>query len=554
MSRLHLEYYNGSGANQDKIPVNSDINNYIKETEGEDYSHILAIDDRWQVFYHLSQMRTSILNWYEFKEDSEILEIGGEFGALTGLLCDRCKNVTTVEYGEFKAKAIQERYSKRENLDIYAGNILEMPLEQKFDYIVMIGCMERQCGGSKEPQKYINYLKYIRHFLKSDGKILIAVENKYGLRYFCGEKENYTNKPFGGINQYQAPAKGYTFGRYELAQILDKAGLEKFKFYYPLPDYKIPQMIYSDEYLPQKDLGERLLFYHIDATTLVAAEQWLYSDIIDNQVFPFFANSFLVECSVNAEEGDIVFAAVTTDRGRKHGLATSVHGLDSKNRIVKKKALYLEGQDSVNAVYNNIIALKQRGISVVPHQFSKKTLVMPFVNASTCSDYLRKLAIDRERNKFEQIFQMIYENILQSSETVHSEENALPEAKEIKRDYGTILKNCYIEMIPFNCFFVDGVLLYFDQEFVKENYPASYPMYRALMYTYAFIPEAESLIPLEIMKERYCLTDLWDIYRKEEERFVADNRRYDVYKNFYLWTGLNMTRMLQNAEMLGKIV
>lgn len=552
MSRLHLEYYNGSGANQDKIPVNCDIRKYIKETEGEDYSHILARDDRWQVFYHLSPMRTSVLNWYEFKKDAEVLEIGGEFGALTGLLCDRCKRVVTVEYGDYKSKAIQERYRKRENLDIYAGDVVKMPLEQKFDYIVMIGCMERQCNGSKKQQDYIDYLKAIMRFLKPNGKFLISVENKYGLRYFCGEKEYYTKMPFGGINQYQTPAKGYTFGRHELTQILIKSGLEKYRFYYPLPDYKLPQMIYSDEYLPQKDLGERLLFYHIDATTLIAPEQWLYSDMIDNQVFPFFANSFLVECSVNEEAGDIVFAAVTTDRGRDHGLSTSVHGLNPERRIVKKKALYTDGQDSINTVYKNISALQQKGVSIVPHQLEGSTLVMPFIPEITCSDYLRKLAVEGDKARFENIFRMIYENILRSSETVNTKENALPEAKEFDRDYGIILKYCYVDMIPFNCFYVNGTLMYFDQEFVRENYPASYPMYRALMYTYAFIPEAEKLIPLSVMKERYMLTDLWDIYQKVENRFVADNRRYDVYQNFYRWTGMDIGRMQQNTEILGR--
>ena len=52
------------------------------------------------------------------------------------------------------------------------------------------------------------------------------------------------------------------------------------------------------------------------------------------------------------------------------------------------------------------------------------------------------------------------------------------------------------------------------------------------------------------MKERYGLTQLWDIFRKEEERFVADNRRYDVYQNFYRWTGVDVEQMNRNAELL----
>ena len=175
---------------------------------------------------------------------------------------------------------------------------------------------------------------------------------------------------------------------------------------------------------------------------------------------------------------------------------------------------------------------------------------MPFIPDITCSDYLRKLVSVGDRETFEAIFEMLYKNILKSSEIVLDGENKLPEAKEILVEYGPILKQCYVDMVPFNCFYINGQLFYFDQEFVKENYPAAYPMYRALMYTYAFTPDAEQLVPISEMKNRYGLVQLWDIFRKEEDRFVADNRRYDVYQNFYRWTGVDINQMNRNAELL----
>ncbi|PNV62614.1 hypothetical protein C0033_08635 [Clostridium sp. chh4-2] len=554
MARLHLEYYKGSGCNQNKIDVNRDIMEYIKKNSDEDYASVLTEDSRWQVFYHLSQMRTSVLNWYEFKKKSDILEIGGEFGALTGMLCDRCQNVTTVEYGLFKAQAIQERYKKRDNLDIYAGNITDMEISRQFDYIIMIGSLERQCGGSKNSEDYVKYLSGLKSYLKPDGKFLIAAENKYGLRYFCGEPENYTKMPFGGIGQYCTPGKGYTFGRHELEMILENAGLIQQRFYYPLPDYKLAQMVYSDEYLPQKDLGERLLFYHPDPSTLLLPEQWLYSDILDNKVFHFFANSFLVECSESGDKGTAVFAAVTTDRGKEHGLATSIHQAPDKKgrRFVKKRALYDDGQKSVRSAYDNIMNLKQHGVPIVPHTMENDAIVMPFVDEITCSDYLRKLVSEKNKEQFEVIFELIYQNIIRSSEIVSSEKNAFPGSEECQIEYGPILKQCYVDMVPFNCFYVDKQLIYFDQEFIKENYPAAYPMFRALMYTYIFTPEAEQLVPLSVMKERYGLEMLWEVLSEEEQHFVADNRRHNVYRNFYQWTWVDLERMEKNRRQIGK--
>lgn len=84
-----------------------------------------------------------------------------------------------------------------------------------------------------------------------------------------------------------------------------------------MTDYKLPQLIYTDDCLPEKNLRERLIPYYRSTKTLVASERELYDDIIENHVFPFFANSFLVECSAEepAVSGRIRYASVSTDRG-----------------------------------------------------------------------------------------------------------------------------------------------------------------------------------------------------------------------------------------------
>lgn len=552
MAVLHREYYRETGRGQEKIEVNQDIRRYIEENEGEDYSEVLKQDERWPVFYHLSQMRTSVLNWYEFKKESSLLEIGGEFGALTGLFCNRCAHVTTVEYGLWKAEAIAERYKSRGNLEVYAGIVRDISFQEKFDYIVLIGCLERQCSGSADRVDYTAYLKEIVSLLKPGGRLLLAVDNRYGIRYFCGEPEPYTGKPFAGINQYLQRGKGYLFARQELLDVLSAAGAVNKKVFYPLPDYKLPQMIYTDECLPKQDLAERAMIYHTGRESLVAREELLYKDIIENHAFPFMSNSFLVESVFRQEDelSSVTFAAVTTDRGREHGLFTSYHWAQGEKRV-KKGALYPEGVKSVRQVYGNLCRLKDHGIPIVPHDLCDGTLVMPYVQDLTCSDLLRKIAKEtRDKELFKHIFQMIYENILKSSTIVNSEDNELLEAKDIKADYGPILRHCYVDMVPFNCFYVEQELRYFDQEFVKENYPALYPMYRAIMYTYAFTPEAEELVPLAEMKRQYGLEILWDMFRKEEDRFVGDNRRYDVYRHFYTWLGSDPGRMIKNAERL----
>ena len=89
--------------------------------------------------------------------------------------------------------------------------------------------------------------------------MLIAVENRYGLKYFCGAPEPHTGIPFSGINGYPYGSSGYSFSRKEMIDILESAGFRHYKFYYPLPDYKLPQLIYSQDYIPQAGLRERVI-------------------------------------------------------------------------------------------------------------------------------------------------------------------------------------------------------------------------------------------------------------------------------------------------------
>lgn len=105
-------------------------------------------------------------------------------------------------------------------------------------------------------------------------------------------------------------------------------------------------------------------------------------------------------------------------------------------------------------------------------------------------------------------------------------------------------------MIPYNCFYVDGQILFYDQEFVKENCPAKYVLFRALRYTYIYIPEAESRIPLQYFKDRYQLNNLWNIFEREEAAFVEDNRNYNTLEAFYKWASVDRREIDKHIKFL----
>jgi SAM-dependent methyltransferase len=532
---------------EDKKELNNeekDICRYISQNCEDDYEYLILNDNRWKVFYHLTRMRKSLLNWYSFKKDATLLEIGGSFGDLTGLYCDKCKQVVSIERFLYRAEQIYERHKNRDNLTVYAGRVEDIPLKEKFDYITVIGTLEYRGNGKSERKLYSEYLENLKELLKPDGKIILAVENRYGLRYFCGAPEPHTGIPFSGINRYPYENNGYSFSKQEIIDIIEMAGFTYHKFYFPLPDYKLPQVIYSQDYIPKTSLKERVIPYYLNHSSLLAYENDIFDDIIENNVLDFFSNSFLVECSIEQKFCDVIYAAVSTDRGREEGFATTIHN----SNLVKKTPLYPEGITRLENIYKNHIDLKSHNLSVIDSKIINNSLCMPYIKYNTLSDYLKKI-IGKDPKQFILMFDKLFDCILQSSTHILREDNALLSYDDTV-DYGVILEKAYIDMIPVNCFYHDGNFIFFDQEFLKECYPAKYVLFRALKYTYFFISDAEKYIPLNDLKIKYGLVDLWDIFEKEEYNFVSLNRKYDENRSFFARAYVDKEHMYENAKRL----
>ena len=113
-----------------------------------------------------------------------------------------------------------------------------------------------------------------------------------------------------------------------------------------------------------------------------------------------------------------------------------------------------------------------------------------------------------------------------------------------------ILKRAWPDMIPFNIFFRNGEFLYFDQEFVKEDCPAGYVLFRALYYSYLQVPELKELIPPEQMKAEYGLSEKWDDWIREEELFLKSVRRREIYRQIWSWAEPAPDRIRVGREAL----
>lgn len=293
MSKINFNFYKNLDFYSDG-DVEDTIFELVKKYT--DFTEILYTTDNWPIIYHLSPIRQNLLNWYKFKNNANLLEIGGGCGAFSGMFARKLDDVKVVELSKRRAEIIYHRHKNYDNLEIIVGNFNDIIFDEKFDYITLIGVLEYAGKFTSGCQPFKIFLEKIKSYLKENGKLLIAIENKFGLKYWAGAREDHTGRFFDSIENYPNDKNIQTFGRQELEELLKNIGFKELKFYYPIPDYKLPTVIYSDDYLPSDNIlfDEYSPNYDQDRLTLFN-ERETYKSIIKNKNFPFFANSFLVE-------------------------------------------------------------------------------------------------------------------------------------------------------------------------------------------------------------------------------------------------------------------
>ena len=522
----------------------------IAEERTEDYDRCISDIDDWYVFYHLSSLRHSLLNWYEFRENARILEVGSGFGALTGLLLDRAEEVDAVEADPVRADALDIRFRERKNLMVCRENIDVFRCEEPYDYIVLVDFFEEYAGDRRQ------LLVHLGGMLRAGGRLLLGFRSREGFKYQAGASDEYTNRSFpeclkempdpgcgGELNLLTAP---------EIGGMLEDTGFAVLNRLYPLPDLHVVHALYTDDWLPEKSVSDRVICYDALSDSLDEDPRILLEKAVREKRLPEAANAVLIE-AVNASEEQetsekkVIYACSSTDRGREHGFSTILYS----DGTAVKRAMYPEGERFLEKTAENSEKLRERGLAVVPQERilsgGRTELHMPLQQIPSAADWICAHAADREA--LLGILDTFYQDILRSSDTVQiTDHEAEREWGYPAAQLGPLLAHGYLEMMPYNCFYDNGVLRYFDQEFVRRDCPAGYVMFRVLKYMWTFAPDTRRTIRPEELKQRYGLAVPWRQYEQAEALFGYENRNIELFQQFFSWTAVDPESVRKRAE------
>lgn len=406
-----------------------------------------------------------------------------------------------------------------------------------YDYIVGIDILEE----TKSP---IELLKQCHKLLSPAGRILLGTENRYAIKYICGDRDPYTNHSFDGIENYRwlsdadmGMIAGRCYSMAELEEMLAAAGFSHNRFYSAMPSLQETQLVYAHDYVPVEELAMRYFPLYNYPDSVFLEEQFLYTDLIKNGMFHKLANAYIIECSLDGAHDDTLHATISLDRGPENALVTSICERDGV-KTVSKRAVYGDGTKKLKEMQDNLKDLRDRGINVVDSYIDGDCFVMPFVDAPIAMNALKELA-KRDKDSFFKALDDMYEIVLQSSDYT----DEIPEKDRNSangRDLGVILEKGYIDMVPLNCFYDASVsdsksrFIYYDQEFYVRNCPAKAIMYRSVSIIYdGTDKEFERLMPRAEVLERYGLAECEDIWMRMSSRFTETLRNQKELRPYY---------------------
>jgi SAM-dependent methyltransferase len=281
----------------------------------------------WPSEYHLSVKRAQLLSGFSFDRSLRVLEVGCGCGAITRHLGESFDHVVSVEGNINRARLARARTRDLDSVSVICAPFQELRFSQKFDVVFCIGVFEYSAAFIGGADPYDAALRYFADMLSPSGMVVIAIENQFGLKYFACAREDHLGVMFEGIEGYHRhPGKVRTFGKAELTMRLRKY-FSQVEFFYPYPDYKVPDCVLSHEFLTSGRAGE--LVAHMRSRDYSGRPRVFWDEmpanleLNRNGMLDFFANSFLVFAGRASMQGvkfgqlGIVFSS-----GRKAAYAT----------------------------------------------------------------------------------------------------------------------------------------------------------------------------------------------------------------------------------------
>ena len=468
------------------------------------------------------KLEKNILQWYPMEKNLDTLQIGYIDAELVKQLCDKTRNVTIlVQNEEEKQKILQN--SKRHNLKVKVVQNFENYSDNEYDYVTLIGTL-KTFENKIEVKAYRRlefFLKLAKKMCKESGKIILVLDNKYGMKSWTTLKANKNII----CNQT------YALSQKLINRLLEEQNLTEYKYYYVLPDYKATNAIFTDEYLPNlESINRNFLYGEEEFENFNQTEAFIELLKEERQSFKFFANSYFVEIGKNKlEPNGIKFVSYTNIRKEKYKIQTIIY----EDRVEKTYANDM-AKEHIQTIHKNIDIMNQKNIKTLDRYENDKIISKYIKNFDSYDKILIELLEDKKEIEFFETITKYKNTLLEKLEQVdydNIKENNVFTKYGVNVDEEMLQKLHFVkyglwDLIFHNAFYINGEIYFYDQEWFDYNVPIEFIIYRAI----AYFPIAHSYIRTNELYERLGLTEFLKIFEELDSNIQLEIRDDEIWK------------------------
>ena len=242
------------------------MDQYGSKEEG--IRRILEQGSQPELLMALSPLRDNLVQWLEVGPKERVLQIGSDYGAITGCLAQRAGEVLVLDERLENLEVNKRRWKDLGNIRYQQGSLEDLE-EGDFHWVFCI-------GPRKEAMGLADLIHQAARLVKEKGRLALALQNSGGMKLWAGGEAD--------PDEWSVSLEG-------LKQILGTLKGQE-DIYYPMPDYKLPTAIYSDRYLPPKGELPSLFAEYERPRLRVFSEEEAFDRVGEIGGFPQFANSF----------------------------------------------------------------------------------------------------------------------------------------------------------------------------------------------------------------------------------------------------------------------
>jgi len=294
------------------------VENYLKsvmENASDLSSHSAELEngiEDWASEYHLSSKRANLLRAFDLSGFQSALELGCGCGAITRYLGEAGLRVDAVEGSPGRAAMASLRCRDLDNVNVFSGNFNDIRLpKRQYDLVCLIGVVEYAARFTSDPSAKSDpaaaLIERIKPALAPGGILLIAIENRTGMKYVMGANEDHYARRFVGIHDYFGVKDINTYTRSEWEGIFRRSGVTNKRVLLPFPDYKLPTVVLSEEFTTDNpsafcNLEGIESRDYIDLFVPAVRESLLWQSASASNSVSAFSNSFLFALSFDDDD------------------------------------------------------------------------------------------------------------------------------------------------------------------------------------------------------------------------------------------------------------